>query len=108
MKTLRTTPTNSQPGSVTEKGNYQVIQTRPKMEWTEELELQCITDNLPLQSKCKIYWHALSSEFFYYLVLAENMSSQYIISAKTKPSALFLNCSAINFPLTSVRFLKNF
>ncbi|XP_024423683.2 WD repeat-containing protein 72 isoform X1 [Desmodus rotundus] len=61
MKTLRTTPTNSQPGSVTEKGNYQVIQKRPKMEWTEELELQCITDNLPLQTSASLVKHDSSS-----------------------------------------------
>lgn len=64
MKTLRKIPVNSEPGSMTENDNYQMMQIQPKMECTAELELQCITDSLSLQSKCKIYWHALSSGFF--------------------------------------------
>ncbi|XP_036910566.1 WD repeat-containing protein 72 isoform X2 [Sturnira hondurensis] len=61
MKTLRKTPINSQPGSVTETGNYQVTQMGPKMEWAEELELQCITDNLPLQTSASLVKHGSSS-----------------------------------------------
>lgn len=68
MKTLRKIPINSQPESMTENGNYEMIQIRPKMEWTEELELQCVTDNLPPQSKCKIHWHALSSKLFFFII----------------------------------------
>lgn len=55
MKMLRRTPVNSEPASMTENDNYQMMQTRPEMERTEELELQCITGSLSLQSKCKIY-----------------------------------------------------
>lgn len=64
MKTLRKTPVDSEPVSVAENGDYEMTQILPKTEWAKEPELQCITDTLPLQSKCKIYWYALSSELF--------------------------------------------
>ncbi|XP_049479106.1 WD repeat-containing protein 72-like [Panthera uncia] len=98
MKNLSKRAGNGQPVSMTEDVHCEMRQILQETEWTrEEIELHCTTDTLPLQSKCKIYGHALSSELFYYLERIENMSSQYIISAKTEPSALLLTYSAINF-----------
>nr|KAF6389467.1 WD repeat domain 72 [Myotis myotis] len=57
MKTLRRTPVNSEPASMTENDNYQMMQIRPKMECTEELELQCITDSLSLQTSASLVKH---------------------------------------------------
>nr|KAF6394288.1 WD repeat domain 72 [Pipistrellus kuhlii] len=57
MKTLRKTPVNSEPGSMNENGNYQMMQIQPKMECTEELELQCITDSLSLQTSASLVKH---------------------------------------------------
>ncbi|XP_074183829.1 WD repeat-containing protein 72-like [Rhinolophus sinicus] len=61
MKTLRKIPINSQPESMTENGNYEMIQIPPKMEWTEELELQCVTDNLPPQTSASLVKHDSNS-----------------------------------------------
>ncbi|XP_066132354.1 WD repeat-containing protein 72 isoform X1 [Saccopteryx bilineata] len=61
MKILRKTPINSQPGTMTETGNYQMFQIPPKTELTEELELQCITDNLPLQTSASLVKHDSNS-----------------------------------------------
>ncbi|KAB1277955.1 WD repeat-containing protein 72 [Camelus dromedarius] len=55
MKTLRKTPVNSEAVSLAENGDYEMMQILPRMEWAKEPELQCITDTLPLKSKCKIY-----------------------------------------------------
>lgn len=107
MKTLRKIPVNREPGSVTEN-DYQMMQIRPKTECTEELELQCVTDSLSLQSKCEIYWHAPSSGFF--LLLRTSWEYEFTIyhfcknQAKCPVSDLFCH----PFPLIIVRFLKNF
>lgn len=61
MKTLRKIPIDSQPESMTENGNYEMTQIRPKMEWTEELELQCVTDNLPPQTSASLVKHDSNS-----------------------------------------------
>uniref|UniRef100_A0A2K6FM50 WD repeat domain 72 n=1 Tax=Propithecus coquereli TaxID=379532 RepID=A0A2K6FM50_PROCO len=50
MKTLRKTPINSQPVSMAKNGNCEMMQNLPKMEWAEEIELQCIRSTLPLQT----------------------------------------------------------
>lgn len=65
MKTLRkTSPVNSQPVFMTENSHCEMVQILPKVEWAQELELHCITDTMPVQGKCKIYWHSLPSELF--------------------------------------------
>ncbi|XP_055219043.2 WD repeat-containing protein 72 isoform X2 [Gorilla gorilla gorilla] len=50
MKSLGKIPVNSQPVSMTENGNCEMKQMLPKLEWTEELELQCVRNTLPLQT----------------------------------------------------------
>ncbi|XP_065404016.1 WD repeat-containing protein 72 isoform X2 [Macaca fascicularis] len=50
MKCLGKIPVNSQPVSMAENGNCEMKQMLPKLEWTEELELQCIRNTLPLQT----------------------------------------------------------
>ncbi|XP_058397593.1 WD repeat-containing protein 72 isoform X4 [Diceros bicornis minor] len=61
MKTLRKAPINSQPESVTENGNCEMMQILPKMEWAEELDLQCVTDILPLQTPVSLVKHDSNS-----------------------------------------------
>lgn len=55
MKTLKKTSIISQPVAMVENGNGE-MRTLPKIEQTEQTELQYIK-NIPLASKCKIYWH---------------------------------------------------
>ncbi|KAM9200945.1 WD repeat-containing protein 72 isoform 2-T2 [Dugong dugon] len=60
MKTLRKIPVNSQPMSTTEKDKCEMMQTLPKKEQAEQLELQCIT-NRPLQTPVSLVKHDSNS-----------------------------------------------
>ncbi|XP_008056871.2 WD repeat-containing protein 72-like [Carlito syrichta] len=61
MKTLRKIPINNQSVSVAENGNCEMIQVLSKMEWAEELELQCVRNTCPLQTPASPVKHDSNS-----------------------------------------------
>ncbi|XP_058283193.1 WD repeat-containing protein 72 [Hylobates moloch] len=61
MKSLGEIPVNSQPVSMAENGNCEMKQMLPKLEWTEELELQCVRNTLPLQTPVSLVKHDSNS-----------------------------------------------
>ncbi|ELK05402.1 WD repeat-containing protein 72 [Pteropus alecto] len=84
MKTLKTRPINSQPESITENGKYEKMQIQPKMEWAEALELQCVTDGLPLQTSTSLVKHDSNSNSANFQD-AEDMPDRCVVEDSESP-----------------------
>ncbi|XP_006898314.1 PREDICTED: WD repeat-containing protein 72-like [Elephantulus edwardii] len=60
LKTLREIPINSQPTSTDKTNNCEMLQTMPRKELAEQLELECMT-NRPLQTPVSLVKHDSNS-----------------------------------------------
>ncbi|KAM6201075.1 WD repeat-containing protein 72 [Rhynchocyon petersi] len=83
MKTLRKIPINSQLMSTEETGSCEMMQTLPKRECAEQLELECIT-NRPLQTPVSLVKHDSNSNSANFQD-AEDMPDRCVLEESESP-----------------------